>query len=202
MSPNFESEGRSLQPFPFLVRTARQQDLRSIVEVLVSSFHSSKGLTNWLHPLLRLGIYEDLRHRLRTHSTPYACLVAVALPMAEVAPPPPSRSLPPDPPIAGTIEIGVRNPVWFTPLGQHVYLSNLAIATPYRRKGVAFHLLKQCEKISLEWGYSSLYLHVMEDNSAAYNLYTKVGYRVYRAEPSLSSFLGRPRQILLCKSLR
>ncbi|NJN85087.1 MAG: GNAT family N-acetyltransferase [Leptolyngbyaceae cyanobacterium SL_7_1] len=202
MSSNFKSEGRSLQPFPFLIRTARSQDLNPIVEILVSSFHVSTGWTNWLHPLLRLGIYEDLRHRLRTRSTPYACLVAVALPTIEAPIAQTTLGSPSYSSIAGTVEIGVRHPVWFAPLEQHVYLSNLAIAAPYRRQGVALNLLKHCEKISLEWGYSTLYLHVMEDNTAAHRLYTKAGYDLYRSEPSLSNLFGRPRQILLYKSLK
>lgn len=153
-----------------------------------------------MHPLVRLGIYEDLRQRLRSRSTPYACLVAVVLPLETSTAHPPLRQ--PNP-IAGTVEIGVRNSVWFASVGQHVYLSNLAIEASYRRQRVALHLLKQCEKIALEWGYSAAYLHVMEDNEAARCLYEKAGYQLYQTEPSIGSLLlGRPRQLMLRKGLQ
>lgn len=36
-----------------------------------------------LHPILRLGIYEDLRHRLQSYTSPYACVIATYTPGME-----------------------------------------------------------------------------------------------------------------------
>ena len=40
------------------------------------SFHSGEGFVEWVYPVLRLGIYEDLKNRLRSKAEHYICLVA------------------------------------------------------------------------------------------------------------------------------
>ncbi|WP_416676490.1 GNAT family N-acetyltransferase [Egbenema bharatensis] len=180
-----------------LVRTVRHQDLQSIADVLASSFHSPEGLLGWLYPLLRIGIYEDLRSRLYSQTHHYACLVAIlrntdeSLAVEQL-----------DRPV-GTVEISVRsrslNPFLQS---RYPYLSNLAVLTECRRKGVALQLLHTCERIVLDWGFQEIYLHVLENNHRARRLYWKAGYRLKAININPIGFvLGRPRQLLLYKRL-
>lgn len=186
-----------------MIRTARQQDLVELTEVLTSSFHNPEGWTGWMYPLYRIGIYEDLRTRFRNKHQHYACLVAVhrieAILKNNIAGAKFSHPANGSEVIAGTVEIGLRSPSIWQPLDRsYLYISNLAVQQNYRQQGAAFSLLQTCEQVAQQWGFHDLYLHVMEDNHAARRLYQKAGYHTKQVEPSLGFWLmGRPRQILM-----
>lgn len=74
--PNSTSMGNRTTPTA-TVRLATDRDLRSLSDILATSFHREDGFYRWILPLIRLGIYEDLRHRVRGTNANYACLVAV-----------------------------------------------------------------------------------------------------------------------------
>lgn len=176
------------------IRTAQVRDLTTLADILTDSFHPRTGLVRWAYPMLRLGIYEDLRNRLRSNSPHYVCLVAVAdgstvTDSSEV--------------LAGTVEIALRSsPSWQPRASQYPYISNLAVKKSCRRQGVARQLLLACERISLEWGFPDLYLHVLENNHQARQLYLKAGYQLGQVEPNYSSLLfGRPKRLFLHKHL-
>jgi ribosomal protein S18 acetylase RimI-like enzyme len=205
---NFPTEGVDQglsKDFSFLVRTVRQQDLANLSEVLASSFHPQTGVWSWLYPLLRAGIYEDLRTRLHAKTPYHVCLVAVRRSLAS----PINREMQAtygtgigDRPI-GTVEISLRtHQPWSFPHSRYLYLSNLAVRAEYRRQGIAQQLLQTCERVALDWGFQDLYLHVLENNLSARRLYLKAGYQVQQAGNSIGSLLfGRPRQLLLRKRL-
>lgn len=166
------------------VRAAQSEDLTEVAEILADSFHSQQGIFGWAYSLLRLGIYEDLRNRLRSTSPHHICLVAAV-----------GNKL------AGTVEMGLRSTEpWAS--SPHLYLSNLAVLTTARRRGVAGQLLLNCERVALSWGFHDLYLHVLENNHQARQLYFKMGYSLHSFEPGWSAWLlRRPRQLLLHKHL-
>lgn len=177
------------------IRAASVRDLTVVAEILADSFHSREGMGRWMYPLLRLGIYEDLRNRLNAASPRYICLVAGF---------PTSIRLSSCDRLAGTVEMALRSahpcPLCSSP--QYPYLSNLAVHPDYRRRGVAQQLLLACERLALEWGFQDLYLHVLENNYQARRLYFKLGYRLHQVDWSLSSLLLRqPRRLLLHKHL-
>jgi ribosomal protein S18 acetylase RimI-like enzyme len=178
----------------FTIRTAQTRDLTTLAEILTDSFHPPTGLMRWAYPMLRLGIYEDLRNRLRSSAPHYACLVAVA----SVATATGAREE-----LAGTVELALRTPPsWQPRVLQYPYISNLAVSQSCRRKGVARQLLLACEQMSLEWGFCDLYLHVLEDNHQARQLYLKTGYEQLQVESSVSAWLlGRPKRLFLHKHL-
>ncbi len=178
----------------FTIRTAQARDLATLAEILTDSFHPETGLVRWLHPLLRLGIYEDLRNRLRSASPHYLCLVAVATDSTVAG----SREE-----LVGTVELTLRSPPsWQSRSSQYPYISNLAVRQSCRRQGVARQLLLACERTSLEWGFQDLYLHVLENNHQARQLYLKTEYQLCRVEPSYSAWLlGRPKRLFLHKNL-
>lgn len=176
---------------PFKVRPATPADLSCVAQIIAESFHSQKGLWGLLFPLLRLGIYEDLRHRLASSPPHHVCLVAVDMNENE------SNSL------VGSVELGLRFTDSWTQSGRSFpYLSNLAVNPKYRRRGAASSLLKSCERVALAWGFQDIYLHVLENNSQARQLYLKQGYRVQKVEFSWNNFVFRgSQQIFLHKHL-
>ncbi len=172
------------------IRVATPDDFMTIAQIVAESFHSQQGLWGWAFPLFRLGIYEDLRNRLKFPTSCHICLVAV-------------DAATKDQKIMGTIEMSVRlSDSWASVNQAFPYLSNLAVHPSYRRLGVASSLLVRCEEISQEWGFQDLYLHVLENNYHARQLYFKLAYRVYRVEfPWNALLLNRSRQILLHKHI-
>ncbi|MTJ14837.1 GNAT family N-acetyltransferase [Anabaena sp. UHCC 0187] len=172
------------------IRVATPDDLISIAQIVAESFHSQEGLWGWAFPLFRVGIYEDIKHRLQFPSPHHVCLVAV-------------DAATKDHPIMGTIEMSVRlSDSWASVNHGFPYLSNLAVHPSYRRLGIASSLLIRCEQISQVWGFQDLYLDVLENNHQARQLYFKLAYRVYKVEsPWNALFLNRSRQILLHKNI-
>ncbi|HEY9641696.1 MAG TPA: GNAT family N-acetyltransferase [Coleofasciculaceae cyanobacterium] len=221
--PPLEGGASSPVDLPLLVRTVRKQDLGSLADILASSFHSQDGQLGWLYPLLRAGIYEDLRTRIQNRAQHYACLVATRrvssaeLEQEEKArrslqlnssllPPafmPPGDELASADRAIGTIEISLKTPPpWLSPHTRYLYVSNLAVHLDYRRQGVAQQLLQTCDRVAVDWGFQDIYLHVLESNHQARRLYLRSGYRLLRVETSIGSWLlGRPRQLFLHKSL-
>lgn len=172
-----------------IIRTVELKDIKGLAEVLTHSFHSHQGLWHWLYPLLKLGIYEDLRTRLRSSSTHHKCLVASkvidsATGCVEE--------------IVGTVEISLR--INSTSSDRSPYISNLAVSHTHRRQGIARKLLLRCEQIAWEWGCQEVSLHVLENNRPAKRLYFANGYRLRRIECSVNSFLfHHPKRFLLHK---
>ncbi|MEC4983683.1 MAG: GNAT family N-acetyltransferase [Oscillatoria sp. PMC 1076.18] len=184
--------GSRLKADGLFIRAARQGDLHGLASVLTESFYSQSGLMGWTYPILKLGIYEDLRARLRSCSPHYLCLVAIATGTATEGEQ-----------LVGTVEIALRSGSWFDSNSDHLYISNLAVSKSYRRQGIARRLLAGCDRTALEWGFNEIYLHVLENNAHARQLYSGCGYRLQQAEPSLAAWLfQRPRRLFLHKDLQ
>jgi ribosomal protein S18 acetylase RimI-like enzyme len=70
-----------------------------------------------------------------------------------------------------------------TPNGKSVdypapLMSNLAVGSKFRRKGIAEDLVKAAEElVRKEWGYEDCYLFVEKRNAPAVKLYRKLGYK-------------------------
>ncbi|MBD2195630.1 MULTISPECIES: GNAT family N-acetyltransferase [Calothrix] len=175
----------------FQIRAATPADLYGVAQIITESFHSQQGIWGWAFPLLRLGIYEDLKHRLASPAPHHICLVAADTTKDTVNN------------LVGTVELGVRfSHSWAHTGRSFPYLSNLAVRPQYRRHGLASGLLKNCEKVSQEWGFQDLYLHVLENNHQARQLYCKLGYRVHKVESNWNLFWPKSvNQILLHKHL-
>jgi GNAT superfamily N-acetyltransferase len=175
---------------PFWLAQAEVAQLPEVAAVITEAFHTSDPWLGWLSPLIRLGIYQDLRQRLLVGTSHYACFISGISHLNLTK-------------ILGTVEINLRSiPELASPSLTFPYLSNLAVRSSHRRQGIAEQLLLTCEQTVLGWGYRDLYLHAMEDNQAAIGLYQKLGYRLRQTENSWGYLLWRqPRQLLLHKSL-
>ncbi len=187
------------------VRRATSQDLRTLSEILAASFHETQGWRTWLLPLIRLGIYEDLRHRLRDRHHPHACLVAIDGDRPRLVQGRDGAFLDRDDQLLGTVELSLKSTpatMWQMNGLSYPYISNLAVRPQARRCGVARQLLAACEQTALEWGFRDVYLHVLDNNLPARALYTQLGYRIRRVEITWgASWFGQPRQLFLSKSL-
>ncbi|MDX2098719.1 MAG: GNAT family N-acetyltransferase [Leptolyngbyaceae cyanobacterium bins.59] len=189
--------GRSALP-QLTIRTVLPKDISSLAELLTDSFHPRSGLVQWVHPLLRMGIHEDLRNRLRGKHPHYICLVAG---WREEVSGSGAFSRTPEY-LAGTIEMALRPSFAWNQKSQYLYVSNLAVRVECRRRGIAQQLLLACEHIALSWGFHELYLHVLEDNYQARNLYYKCGYDLKEIDYCWSlPFYRPPRRLLLHKHL-
>ncbi|MEM7554046.1 MAG: GNAT family N-acetyltransferase [Cyanobacteria bacterium P01_A01_bin.84] len=175
----------------FQIRAASPADLTIVAQMIADSFHSQNGFWGIFFPLLRLGIYEDLRHRFASRVPNHICLVVIDT-KAET-----TQNL------VGSVELSLRfSDSWMFPRKSFPYLSNLAVHPQYRRKGVASSLLTSCEKIALTWGFNDIYLHVLQNNYKARQLYFKSGYHVRNVEFNWNTFLlRRSQQIFLHKHL-
>ncbi len=183
------------------IRAAQLEDVNAIAEILADSFHTKDGLLGWAYPLLRLGIAEDVRNRLNNKAPHHRCLVALdGTAKVETA----GNLCSGGEILAGTLEIAVRPSTipWGNSHLRYPYLSNLAVRPKSRRQGIAAQLLLSCEQAVLEWGFHDIYLHVLENNHQARQLYFKLGYQLHRVDNSWGNrILGRPQQILLSKHL-
>lgn len=190
--PSFRA-GYSVNGSQLQIRSAKLGDLSGLADVLAESFHARDGIFGWIYPILRLGIYEDLRTRLTSPAERYLCLVAVAVDPVSLKEQ-----------LVGTVEMALRSryPWQLSMATRYPYLSNLAVHPQFRRLGLAQHLLTHCEQTAKQWGFSSVYLHVLENNRQARRLYYKLGYRLQDIDPSWDSILFRqPRRFFLRKRL-
>lgn len=182
------------ESFSISIRVARQDDLVNLTELIAASFHDRKGAAGFFFPILRMGIYEDLRYRLKSPSANGVCLVAAisrgagSKPYSEVA---------------GTVELTFRSNHPFQLCPSHYpYLSNLAVCSRYRRRGIAQKLLSACELMVRERGFEDLYLHVLEDNNSARQLYFKAGYSLKQMELLwYTRLFNQPGRLLLHKQI-
>jgi ribosomal protein S18 acetylase RimI-like enzyme len=178
------------------VRTVQETEIHHVADIITRSFHFDRGWLSWLTPLFKLGIAEDLRHRLRTGgsgSSPsqpqQVCSIAVYTDRGKSQ-------------VIGTIELGVRTAHFRQPYHRYVYISNLAVSRDFRRRGVAQELIKNCEQLTKAWGYSDLYLHVMGSNERGRGLYQKLGYESISSELVWSILpWRRPERLFLRKQL-
>lgn len=194
----------------YQIQRANFQDLQALADLLTTCFHSQPRRP-WLYPVLRLGVLEDLRQRLKSATPHYACWTAWEQFRARANPWDLPR--PPLSELVGTVEVDVRHSLPWAPGGSwrsselgslptYPYVSNLAVSPTARRRGIARHLLQMGEQTARHWGFSKIYLHVLENNSQARQLYAEVGYRQVRVDHHwLGKLMGRPRQLFLEKDL-
>ncbi|MEM8639815.1 MAG: GNAT family N-acetyltransferase [Cyanobacteria bacterium P01_G01_bin.54] len=171
----------------FSIHSAQLRDAQGLAALLADSFHPPNSWLFWLYPLLRLGIYEDLRMRLRQRQCQYECLTAIREPQ---------------PKVIGTVELAVRPVHDGHCIFEAPYLSNVAVHPRYRRRGIATQLLLRAEQQAIAWGFRDIYLHVLERNQPAQALYAGLGYQLISTEFTyINWLLQQPRQVLLHKRL-
>lgn len=177
-----------------IINSATAEDTKAISRVLVQGFYNFPSFANWIYPILKFTINEDLRYRIRSQSPLYRCFVAKLAPLdTSITTQQDSELM-----VVGTVEIALRSPsIWSTNL-QCPYISNLAVAQDFRRLGIARQLLAKCEETALDWGYPETRLHVLDSNNAAKQLYSANGYHIAQIEVNWGNlwFNYSPRLLL------
>lgn len=192
------------QSSSFTIRHANARDVGHVSDILTESFYRSdhrkvnfllRCFTDLVHPLLRYGIMLDLHSRFSDQTPCYTCLVATHTTNKSQA--------------IASLEICMRyvptnshHKFWLgRTMQQYPYIFNLAVHPQWRRKGVAKQLLLAAEQTVKQWGFSRLYMHVLEDNQPARSLYHDIGYHLHDQEGTINYWLlGRPRKFLLRKN--
>ncbi len=187
----------------FTIRQASSRDVGHVSDILTESFYRNtvhqdnflkRCFTDLVSPILRYGIMLDLSGRFGDKTPCYACLVAThpankfqAIASLEIC----MRYVP----------IKPHREFWLgREMQQYPYVFNLAVHPQWRRRGVAQQLLLAAEQTVKQWGFSRLYMHVLEDNHPARHLYNRIGYRLHSQEGIVNYWLmGRPKKLLLQK---
>lgn len=165
--------------YDLAIRSVLPQDLARTAALLSTCFELVPSGMTWALPIVRRGIQEDLKYRLKANQPYYACFVAeiCCRETREVQ-------------LVGTAEVSLRSPAWsYFQRSRYPYLANLAVSPKYRHQGIAQKLLACCERTVVQWGMQDLYLHVLADNASARRLYLAAGYGIHRIEQSWSSWL-------------
>lgn len=197
---------KSIQNSLFNVRLAERQDFIYLADILTASFYGEFSfLAQLFQPLIRWSIMLDLSSRLSDDSSNQACLVATRTDWQQT----------PSDRIIATVEMNLRHIPQRSPnafpniflfnwsTSQYPYLSNLAVHPQSRRQGAAAQLMKSAEQMALRWGFEHIYLHVMENNQPARQLYQSLGYQLYKVDADLGFwFFKNPRRFLLRKLLK
>lgn len=63
-----------------------------------------------------------------------------------------------------------------------IYLDDLSVSEPYRNNGIGTALIETAERYASALGISEIALHVEKANTAAFRLYTRLGFVVLHEE--------------------
>ena len=62
----------------------------------------------------------------------------------------------------------------------YIYLDDLSVTEKYRGYGIGSALIREAEKYAREIGIHTILFHVERSNTAAFQLYERLGYKIYR----------------------
>lgn len=83
-------------------------------------------------------------------------------------------------------EDGICGFVWAYPHQfreeRRMYVSELRVAKPFRKRGIGTQLLELVERDARRMGIGALYLHAETDNPNAISLYESIGYEAERIQ--------------------
>lgn len=63
---------------------------------------------------------------------------------------------------------------------EYIYLDDLSVSKQYRDNGIGSALIKEAENYVKDIGITTIVFHVEKSNEAAFRLYERLGYRIFR----------------------
>lgn len=151
----------------FYIRPAMKEDIPQIVEIEVDAFSNP---SYDIRPYL---VQSEIRRYMNNFPDDghqdHAMFVAVSLK---------ERKASGEEMIVGFVDLDDRVPLKMGPSEPpRPYLSDLAVHSHYRRKGIATSLLDTCEEQAKIWGHGNIYLRVEKHNNVkAKEMYFSKGY--------------------------
>mmetsp|Transcript_24710 Transcript_24710/g.49149 ORF Transcript_24710/g.49149 Transcript_24710/m.49149 type:complete len:304 (+) Transcript_24710:90-1001(+) len=159
----------------FIIREAFYSDLPFAAHILVDGFYT-RSILNHAH---RLGELSRLQNNFPYSHPNHKMFVAID---------PNDKGR-----IIGFCDVDARPPR-IKPAAPRPYLSDLAVRSDWKRRGVATALVRRCEECAGVWDMKNLYLRVESSNTRALDMYEGFGYVV---EPHPEFGKGRDHTILL-----
>ena len=147
----YESEQRQIAKQGFYIRRGLFKDLRCVADLMMDAFYSEKSIMFHYHRMLEL---DRVQNNFPYDSSKHEYYVACS----------------PDGKVIGFVDIDAR-PSARKDAPPRPYLSDLAVSSEWRRKGIASRLVEQCEARARSMGKSKMYLRVEQKNDAALQMY-------------------------------
>jgi ribosomal protein S18 acetylase RimI-like enzyme len=172
------------------IRESLHGDLGKCADVVMSAFYPT--YKNPFKHLVRLAELSLLQQRFSYDKSQHVMYVATESVVDE-------NSDSNNNMIVGFCDIDLRPPNRPMPFSYNPrpYLSDLCVHSEYRRRGIGRELLLRCEDFCVKAGKDRVYVRVEDNNTAAMDLYTRLGYV---AVDNPDSFEGGI--LLLVKDLR
>ena len=181
----------------FYVREAREEDLAKASTIVTEAFFKDKTNNFFTTGVRRFQTFSSLSSTFQTFKysersggerARHRMLVIVSTDGGDEE----------SPGVVGFCEVDDVIPKGEIKPSPRPYLSNLAIADEFQRRGLARMLLEQGESIVRdEWGQSQLHLNTEEDNAAASAMYESCGYSLVSKYKNMQG----ETVLLFCKSL-
>ena len=70
------------------------------------------------------------------------------------------------------------------PETDYIYLDDMSVTERYRNRGIGSALIREAEVYAQEIGIQHILFHVEKSNSAAFKLYERLGFRIFRDDGS------------------
>ena len=147
----YESEERQIAKQGFYIRRGLFKDLRCVADLMMDAFYFEKSVMYHYHRMLEL---DRVQNNFPYDSSKHEYYVACS----------------PDGKVIGFVDIDAR-PSARKDAPPRPYLSDLAVSSEWRRKGIASRLVEQCEARTRSMGKSKMYLRVEQKNEAALRMY-------------------------------
>jgi len=147
----YESEQRQIAKQGYYIRKGLFRDLRCVADLMMDAFYAEKSMMYHYHRMLELDrVQNNFPYDSSKHEYYVACC--------------------PDGKVIGFVDIDAR-PSARKDAPPRPYLSDLAVSSEWRRKGIASRLVEQCEARARQMGKRKMYLRVEQKNDAALRMY-------------------------------
>ncbi len=176
-------------------------------DTLTAAFSDSMGYLNNYATFLRRQIGEYLVNHVRM--LPKALILIAVLEDADAAAdvPTSTSTATSTSHLVGTVEVSFHPSTRSKHLTLNSpadlpYLCNMAVNEEHKRAGYGSLLLDAAERLVLNTGYKSIYLHVRHVDKPALQLYRKFGYEPEGEDIGLVKLLGMDQRYLMRKYLQ
>ena len=176
----YESEERQIAKQGFYIRRGLFKDLRCVADLMMDAFYDEKSIMFHYHRMLEL---DRVQNNFPYDSSKHEYYVACA----------------PDGKVIGFVDIDAR-PSARKDAPTRPYLSDLAVSSEWRRKGIASRLVEQCEARARSMGKAKCISELSKRMMPLCKCIAKIWLMKRDSIPSLASRTQRFCCAVICKS--